>query len=162
MASKMVKMSGVSRAAPFAARLARQGTPFVLTFRYRGTTEKGNPSNKWWRVRYTGEGSGSTFSCTWGKAGTTGNQTNPKFYDISRLWNKIEEKVRKDYAFMRGESHFRQDIPDPLSSCPFDNIAEVRAEVSGPWKAFDGSGNFLMLLTPAKGAELQRTLGARA
>jgi predicted DNA-binding WGR domain protein len=70
-----------------------KGRAFRAMVRFRGYTDKGNSSNKFWEI--SGRGNGQV-TVRWGRVGSAGrSQEIPSYEAIGRL----HEKVGKGYRF---------------------------------------------------------------
>lgn len=67
-------------------------------YEFIGTTDKGNPSEKFWELRDVGNGMAVA---TWGKIGTVGRETE---YGEGEAYKKASEKLSKGYELVSTEA----------------------------------------------------------
>jgi predicted DNA-binding WGR domain protein len=144
-----------------AARQARRaGAPWRIRIEYRGWTDKGNRSEKFWEC--SGEGYGSC-RIRWGKLGSYGQSTTKPF---SYVEDKLPGKLRKGYNYARGVQETYEapkpkapakPKPAPLTG-PFALIKSLKA-IPGGFHALDANGSVLFELPEAGGFSLRETYG---
>lgn len=136
-----------------AFQLYQTGRPFRVLVCYRGWTDNGNRSDKWWSLTY--DGKSSTIECNYGKTGSSGTRRPPQ-YAWGKARDKCQEKLRKGYNYAPSTRSTVPPAPKPKPKMVLEGIfAEIRGLVEvgdDHFEAYGKDGLYLLDLTES-GAE---------
>ena len=91
--SRTIRSNTNCRSTAQVSRSADKGNAFKAYVTFRGWTDKGNRSSKFWEI--TGRGT-STVTVRWGKIGSPGRSQCISYWEAM---NRLDEKTAKGYSF---------------------------------------------------------------